>query len=84
MVGKRKEGAVRLGGGLLYYLGLLLAMPVLFPLVVLWFLADVGFQIATGKEGLSDDGIVPRIYKKTQGTGNWAAFGSDEKRWGRK
>ncbi|MFC4553541.1 MULTISPECIES: hypothetical protein [Halorussus] len=82
---KRRDAAVRFGGGLFYYLAFILVAPILFGVSILWFLVDVLYQLVTGKEGLSDDGMVPRAYRKTQGTGTWALFGdSDSPRWGRK
>lgn len=84
MASKRRQGARRLVGGALYYLALIVVSPILFGLVALWFLADVSVQIVTNSEGLSDDGSVPRLFKKTQGTANWAFFGSDDTRFGRK
>jgi len=81
---QRRKGIARLLGGILYYLALVVVSPVLLLLVAGWFLVDVTVQIGTNREGLRDDGFVPRLYKKSQGTANWAFFGSDDERFGRR
>lgn len=85
MLGKnRKDGALRLITAPLFYLAFMFVMPFLLLLVIVWFAVDITLQITTNSEGLSDDGFIPGLYKKTKRTENNIFFGSNEDGWGRK
>lgn len=76
---KRVDAVKRLVLGVLWYLAMFVVSPVLVILSVLYFVVDVLWQLATGREGLSSDGgFVARLYEWQRENFDYIMYGAGE------
>lgn len=76
---KRVEALWRLVLGILWYIAMLLVMPVLALLALVYFVVDVLWQLVTGGEGLpSDGGFVHMLYEWYRDNHDYVVYGKGE------
>lgn len=74
-MGKRTQGALRLGLGLpAYIVALLVSWPIMVAAGVVW-IVDSSWQIVTGSDGLTDENPVAKAYGWYTGWFRYIAFG---------
>jgi hypothetical protein len=89
MPGERVQGATRLLLGLpLYLVAVLLSWVLVAGAVAIWLL-DSSWQILTGRDGITSENPVAKVYGWYTGWFRYVAFGATDgnasrrKRWGR-